>query len=168
MAKSTPLVINGWSIFAHPLFLDQIDDHESQVKKLRKKDFANYTKKNATKRLAAISKLAFEVIPQDPTLTEYRQGTTLEEQHKHWFRAKFFQQYRLFFRFHSESKIIVYVWVNDEKNKRAYNSKTDAYRVFEKMLTDGHPPDSWEDLLFEAKTAAKRLSDKVSKSQLLE
>ncbi len=115
----TPLVINGWSIFAHPLFLDQIDDLESQVNKLRKKDLANYTKKNATKRLAAISKLAFDVIPQDPTLTEFRQATTLGEQHKHWFRAKFFQQYRLFFRFHSESKIIVYAWVNDEKNKRA-------------------------------------------------
>ncbi len=161
MVKSTPLVINGWSIFAHPLFVDQIDDLESQVKKLRKKDPVNYTKKNATKRLAAILKLAFKVIPQDPTLTEYRQGTTLGEQHKHWFRAKFFQQYRLFFRFHSESKIIVYAWVNDENNKRVYNSKADAYRVFEKMLIDGHPPDSWEDLLSEAKAASKRLAEKT-------
>jgi len=34
--------------------------------------------------------------------------------------------------------------VNDEKNKRAYGSKTNAYRVFEKMLNSGHPPDDWD------------------------
>jgi toxin YhaV len=81
----------------------------------------------------------------------------LGDEHKHWFRAKFFQQYRLFFRFDSESKIIVYAWVNDEKNKRAYGSKTDAYRVFEKMLNSGHPPDSWDHLLDEAKGDLERL-----------
>ncbi|WP_370317525.1 type II toxin-antitoxin system YhaV family toxin, partial [Pseudoalteromonas sp.] len=70
---------------------------------------------------------------------------------KHWFRAKFFQQYRLFFRYHLGSKIIVYAWVNDENNKRAYGSKTDAYKVFEKMLNSGHPPEGWNELLKAAK-----------------
>lgn len=101
--------------------------------------------------MAAILKLTNEVIPQDPTLAIYRQGNTLGEQHKHWLRAKFFQQYRLFFRYHEASKIIVYAWVNDEDTKRAYESKSDAYRVFAKMLGQGHPPDDWEALLNEAK-----------------
>lgn len=48
----------------------------------------------------------------------------------HWFRAKFFQQYRLFFCYHQASKIIVYAWVNIEATLRAYDSKTDAYQVF--------------------------------------
>ena len=30
---------------------------------------------------------------------EYRQGGTLGDDRKHWFRAKFLQQYRLFFRY---------------------------------------------------------------------
>lgn len=68
-----------------------------QVEALKEKDPQNFGKKNATKRLAAISKLAFDVIPQDPSLPAYRQGDTLRNDHKHWFRAKFFQQYRLFF-----------------------------------------------------------------------
>lgn len=160
LAISAPLVVNGWSLFAHPLFLHQVEELEAQVEKLRQKDPTKYLKKNATKRLAAISKLAFEVIPQDPTLTEYRQGSTLGDQHKHWFRAKFFQQYRLFFRYHAESKIIVYAWVNDEKNKRAYKSKTDAYKVFQKMLANGQPPGSWNRLLKEAIAASDRL-DKI-------
>lgn len=117
---SKPLVINGWSIFAHPLFLNQLEELLSQVETLRQKDPQNFKKKNATKRLAAITKLTFDVIPQDPTYSDYRQGKTLGNDYKHWFRAKFFQQYRLFFRYHQESKIIVFAWVNDEKSKRAY------------------------------------------------
>ncbi len=125
---------------------------------MREKHPLDYQKKNATKRLAAIAKLAFDVIPQDPTRSDYRQGTTLGDEYKHWFRAKFFQQYRLFFRFHQESKIIVFVWVNDDKYKRAYDSKTDAYRVFQKMLESGHPPDDWHELLKEAKGETHRLA----------
>ena len=157
MAQLEPLVINGWTLFAHPLFLEQTESLIKQVEKRQQKAPDNYKKKNVTKRLAAIEKLAFEVIPQDPTSLEYRQGNTLGSEHKHWFRAKFFQQYRLFFRFHLASKIIVYAWVNDESTKRAYDSKTDAYRIFEKMLKSGHPPDSWDELLKEVQSQSKKL-----------
>ncbi|MFA5370976.1 MAG: type II toxin-antitoxin system YhaV family toxin [Sideroxydans sp.] len=146
----TPLVVNDWSLFAHPLFLEQLETTVAKVEALRQKDPAGYTKKNASKRLAAINKLAFEVIPQDPSRSDYRQGETLGKEHKYWFRAKFFQQYRLFFRFHQESKIIIYAWVNDEDTKRAYKSNDDAYRVFTKMLNSGHPPSDWDKLLAEA------------------
>lgn len=136
---SQPLVINGWNIFAHTLFLDQFEELLTQVECLRQKNPEDYKSKSATKRLAAIAKLAFEIIPQDPTRSEYRQGTTLGDEYKHWLRAKFFQQYRLFFRYHQASKIIVFAWVNDENSKRAYGSSTDAYRVFKKMLEGNHP-----------------------------
>jgi toxin YhaV len=149
-------VVNGWTIFAHPLFLDQLELLIKQVEAFRQKDAINFVKKNATKRLAAIAKLVFEVIPQDPARAEYRQGSTLGEGHKHWFRAKFFQQYRLFFRYHAKSKVIVFAWVNDEDTKRAYESGDDAYRVFRKMLESGHPPDDWEQLLAQATESASR------------
>jgi len=151
------LVVNGWTLFAHPLFLDQIEVLLKQVEAFRQKDPTGYVRKNASKRLAAITKLAFEIIPQDPGRVEYRQGNALGEEHKHWFRAKFFQQYRLFFRYHAQSKIIVYAWVNDEDTKRAYESGNDAYRVFNKMLKNGHPPDDWDSLMAEAKIDASRL-----------
>jgi len=88
---------------------------------------------------------------------DYRQGGALGDAHRHWFRAKFFQQYRLFFRFHTQSKIIVYAWVNDEWSKRAYKSTTDAYLVFRKMLRKGRPPDDWDRLLEEARCETGRL-----------
>ena len=159
MSKSqpVPLVTNGWTVFTHPLFLAQLEAITRQVKGLKQKDPVGYVKKNASKRLAAITKLAFDIIPQDPTGPEYRQGNTLGDDHKHWFRAKFFQQYRLFFRYHAPSKVIVLAWVNDEDTKRAYDSGDDAYRVFRKMLESGHPPDDWDQLLAEARTEGDRL-----------
>ncbi|MCT7970075.1 type II toxin-antitoxin system YhaV family toxin [Laspinema sp. D1] len=157
MSGEGPLVINGWNIFAHPLFIEQVEQILTQVENLRQKDPIGYREKNATKRLAAIAKLAFDVIPQDPTRHEYRQGSTLGDEYKHWFRAKFFQQYRLFFRYHQDSKILVFVWVNDDNSKRAYNSKTDAYRVFSKMLNSGYPPDEWDDLMTEVQGENERL-----------
>lgn len=149
-AEQAFLVIHGWRVFAHPLFAAQLEALVQQVEALKKRDPVGYVRKNSTKRLAAITKLAFEVIPQDPTRPEYRQGDTLGEDRGHWFRAKFFQQYRLFFRYHASSKVIVFAWVNDEDTRRAYESKDDAYRVFRKMLERGHPPDDWNQLLAEA------------------
>lgn len=157
VSPHAPLVVNGWTVFAHPLFLAQLEAITRQVEALKQKDPAGFTRKNATKRLAAIAKLAFEVIPQDPLRPDYRQGNTLGEGHKYWFRAKFFQQYRLFFRFHAPSKVIVYAWVNDDNTKRAYQSNDDAYRVFRKMLASGHPPDDWDRLLAEARAESGRL-----------
>jgi toxin YhaV len=155
---SSPLVINGWNIFVHPLFLQQFEELTTEVEQLRQKYPKDCQKKNAAKRLGAIAKLAFEVIPQDPTRSEYRQGNILGASYKHWFRAKFFQQYRLFFRYHLESKIIIFAWVNDERSKRAYESNTDAYRVFRKMLEGGYPPDDWDALLKDAMDVVDRLA----------
>ena len=157
MSGGKLLVVNGWTLFAHPIFLHQLDALIAQVEALERKGPAGYVKKNAAKRLAAIAKLAFEVIPQDPARPQYRQGHTLGDEHKHWFRAKFFQQYRLFFRFHAQAKVIVFAWVNDEGTKRAYDSADDAYRVFRRMLDSGRPPSDWDQLLAEARAESARL-----------
>lgn len=145
--KQEVIVVNGWTLRFHPLFIQQVTDLQAKVESLRRKSFENYRSKSATKRFAAILKLAFEDIPQDPERREYRQGDTLGGEYKHWFRAKFFQQYRLFFRYNKESRIIIFAWVNDDKSKRAYESKNDAYRVFRKMLKSDNPPDDWDALL---------------------
>jgi len=156
-SPSTALVVHGWTVFAHPLFVVQLETLAQQVEGLQQKDPVGYVKKNASKRLAAITRLAFEIIPQDPARSEYRQGNTLGDHHKHWFRAKFFQQYRLFFRYHAPSKVLVLAWVNDEDSKRAYESSDDAYRVFRKMLEAGRPPDDWTQLLAQARVDGQRL-----------
>jgi toxin YhaV len=154
----SPLAVNGWTLYAHPLFLGQVDDLTARVEAIKARDPVGYTSKNDTKRLAAIQRLIFEVIPANHDSPDFRQGTTLGDAHRHWRRAKFFQQYRLFFRYDSTAKVIVYAWVNDEGTKRAYDSRTDAYRVFARMLASGNPPSDWQALL----RAAKAMPDTIA------
>ena len=135
-------------MFAHPLFLAQLEKLTVAVEKLQQSDPVGYQKTANAKLLAALRQLVFETIPSDPTRADYRQGGTLGSDRKHWFRAKFGNgRFRLFFRFDSKAKIIIFAWVNDETTLRTYGSKTDAYAVFRKMLDEGNPPDSWSALL---------------------
>ncbi|WP_373755649.1 type II toxin-antitoxin system YhaV family toxin [Neisseria sp.] len=64
----------------------------------------------------------------------------------------------MFFRYSTQEKIIVYVWVNNDKTKRTYGSKTDAYEVFAAMLKNGNSPDSWEVLKITADLSAGLIS----------
>ena len=82
-----------------------------------------------------------------------------------WFRAKFGNgRFRLFFRYSSTSKVIIFAWVNDENSLRNYGSKTDAYKVFKGMLDDGNPPDDWDTLHKEA--SAPKAVDRLEKPLL--
>ena len=142
------LVVNGWTIYAHPLFLDQLEKLAAAVEAAMAKSPKRYRNSANAKLLKALHTIAFERIPQDPTTARYRQGNTLGDNYKHWFREKFGNgRFRLFFRYDSKAKIIVYAWVNDENTLRTYGAKTDAYAVFASMLDAGNPPDSWAALL---------------------
>ena len=142
------ITVNGWALYAHPLFLEQLEKLAKAVEKAKRKSPKEYQKSANAKLLAAIRKLAFEDIPVDPARPEYRQGGTLGAKRKHWFRAKFASgRFRLFFRYSSSAKIIVYAWVNDQNTLRTYGSKSDAYAVFTKMLDKDNPPDDWDALM---------------------
>jgi toxin YhaV len=159
------MIVNGWEIYAHPLFLDQLESLIAAAEAARAKDPEGYRGSRAAKLLAATLKIAFEAIPADPVGDEYRQGSTLGPEHRHWFRAKYLQQYRLFFRYRqsASAKVIVLAWVNDETSLRAYGSRTDAYATFRKMLDKGDPPDSWDQLFKAASSEAARLRLKRAK-----
>ncbi|MBR0560513.1 type II toxin-antitoxin system YhaV family toxin [Neokomagataea anthophila] len=154
-------VVNGWTLLAHPLFLDQLEKLTATVEAVKAKKPDDYQSNANTKLLAALNRLVFERIPADPTLAIYRQGSTLGGDTKHWFRVKFGNgRFRLFFRYSSAAKIIIFAWVNDETTLRTYGAKNDAYRVFKGMLDNGQPPNDWEELYraVSQKTVAERLT----------
>ncbi len=97
--SDAPPVVNGWRLYAHTVFLDQIEALVGDAERARRRDPEHYVRSNSAKRLAAITKLAFDVIPQDPTRAAYRQGDTLGGEYMHSFRDVFFQRRRLFFRY---------------------------------------------------------------------
>jgi toxin YhaV len=141
------MMVNGWRLFAHPLFTQQLERLTAQVEILAAKDPATYKDQPATKLLATIRRYILEVIPRDPNASEFRQGNTLGEDNRHWFRAKFHERYRLFYRFSSRGRVVIYAWVNDEESLRKAGAKTDPCSIFRNMLTSGNPPSSMRQLL---------------------
>ncbi|MGO8817654.1 MAG: type II toxin-antitoxin system YhaV family toxin [Terriglobia bacterium] len=138
---------HGWTLYLHPLFQQQLEKLTAQVETLQAKDPQRYKEQSPTKLLATINRCIREIIPRDPNAPEFRQGNTLGADNRQWFRAKFHERYRLFFRFSSKEKVIVYAWVNDEGTLRKAGSRSDPYAVFRALLKSGNPPGTMAELL---------------------
>ena len=146
-----PLTVNGWTLLFHEMMLGQIGSLAEAFKRAHTADPAGFRSNANVRVLASVAKLTLQIIPQDPGHTDYRIGNTMGADYRHWSRAKFGQRFRLFFRYDSVARIIVFAWVNDEKTLRARGSKSDPYAVFKAMLDRGNPPDAWKTLLAAAK-----------------
>jgi toxin YhaV len=139
---------HGWTLFARPLFLDQLDRLTAAAARARRADPRGWQGNANVRLLAMLRELMLDRVPRDPLSAEYRQGNTLEAEHRHWFRAKFgANRFRLFFRADSASRIIVYAWVNGRDPVRKVGAATEPYVVFSGMLTHGDPPGEWTALL---------------------
>lgn len=151
-----------------PLFLDQVERVLAAIEQARAQGKPPGTSADE-KLLAAITYLVFDLIPGDPARADFRRGGTLGPKRKHWCRAKFGNgRFRLFFRYRTDARIIVYAWVNDTGTLRTYGSRTDAYAVFGRMLDRGSPPDAWDSLLERARSdevvaRANALADRLRK-----
>jgi toxin YhaV len=75
-------------------------------------------------------------------------GHALGDKYKNWRRAKNHlpPRYRLFFKFFSSKKDIIYAWFNDEFTLRKNGSKSDVYQVFKSLLEREEIQDSYQDL----------------------
>lgn len=150
-------VRNGWSLYAHTAFADAFENLGDAVQKLKRKQPESYTGHPKAKLLKRILELILDEIPRDPNAVEYQLGNPLGPAHRHWRRAKFLGRFRLFYRFSTVHKAVIYAWVNDETTLRKAGSRTDPYAIFNKRLRHGDPPDDWDDLF--RKAGGRRDSD---------
>ncbi len=137
----------GWTLLFHPQIVGQLSRLARVSERARRRDPDGWRRNANVKLLSSLRKLMFEVVPNDPARPEYRQGSTLGAQFRHWFRVKFGGRFRLFFRYDSQTRIIVYAWVNDERSLRKAGAKSDPYAVFRRMLDRDDPPGDWRALL---------------------
>lgn len=145
------MVRRGWTLLFHEGVTLQLRKLQEAAARAEQNDPQGFESNANVKLFRALSHLIMEAVPADPGRDEVRQGNTLGTAYRHWRRAKIGRRFRLFFRYDSRSKVIVYAWVNDENTLRSAGSKSDPYAVFEKMLSRGNPPDDWDAL-----TAATR------------
>ncbi|MFP9230771.1 type II toxin-antitoxin system YhaV family toxin [Pectobacterium cacticida] len=138
---------HGWTLLFHDCVIEQLQKLHAAVLRVQENDPEGFESNANVKLFRALSQLMLDVVPGDPARDEFRQGNTLGHAHRHWRRAKIGRRFRLFFRYDSKAKIIIYAWVNDEQTLRSSGSKSDPYTVFEKMLGRGNPPDEWNALV---------------------
>jgi toxin YhaV len=138
---------HGWVLLFHDCILGQLKTLQVAAARAERNDPQHVERNANVKLFRALSQLILETVPSDPTRDDYRQGNTLGPAYRHWRRAKIGRRFRLFFRYDSRAKIIVFAWVNDARTLRATGSKSDPYTLFEKMLERGNPPDDWDSLV---------------------
>ena len=142
---------HGWPLLIHGCLIDQLRNLHRAVERTQRRDTAGSASNANVKLFQTLSRLMPVVIPQDPSRAEYRQGNTFGPQRRRRRRAKVGRGFRLFFRFDTKAKVIVYVWVNDQSTLRSTGSRTDPYTVFAKMLAQGNPPGDWAALMTASK-----------------
>ena len=143
---------HGWSLLFHNCLIEQLQKLKMASDRAEASDPLNCAANANVKLYRTLSHLIFEIVPSDPAREEYRQGNTMGAAYRHWRRAKIGRRFRLFFRYDSKAKVIVFAWVNDEHTLRSAGSKSDPYAIFQKMLDRGNPPDDWAALLAASQT----------------
>ena len=138
---------HGWTLLFHDCLIEQLQKLTAAVQRARAQDPRAFESNANVKLFNTLVTLILEVVPRNPNRDEYRQGTTMGPTFRHWRRAKIGRRFRLFFRFDSKTRIIIFAWVNDENTLRSSGAKTDPYMVFQKMLKSRHPPDDCDALL---------------------
>ena len=121
----------GWNLLFHDCLIEQLQKLEAASSRAKAQDPKGFESNANVKLFDALATLILEVVPGDPNRDEYRKGNTMGPAFRHWRRAKIGRRFRLFFRFDSKSRIIIFAWVNDEHSLRS----------------SGHPPDDWDALL---------------------
>lgn len=138
---------HGWTLLFHDCLVGQLQKLKAAAERAEAADPSGFAANANVKLFRALSRLIFETVPCDPAREEYRQGNTMGAAYRHWRRAKIGRRFRLFFRYDSKAKIIVFAWINDEHTLRSSGSQSDPYAMFQKMLDRGKPPDDWAALL---------------------
>ena len=75
------------------------------------------------------------IIPQNPDLPEYKLHAELRKYRRY---KRGLQRYRIMFCFSNEPRLIVYLYINDEKHLRKAGDKNDPYEEFKKLVKRQH------------------------------
>ncbi|WP_438839671.1 type II toxin-antitoxin system YhaV family toxin [Aromatoleum toluclasticum] len=84
---------------------------------------------NGLRWLEQLTEAGKAAVPSDPARDEFRQGNTLGPAYRHWRRAKIGRRFRVFFRYDSKTKVLVFAWDNDEQTLLAVDRLPEPERL---------------------------------------
>ena len=122
---------HGWTLLFHDCVVEQLQKLGAAAQRAELNDPQGFEGNGNVKLFRALSFFVLEVLPGDPARDEFRQGKTLGADYRHWRRAKVGRRFRLFFRYDSKAKVIVFAWVNDEQTLWSAGAKSNPCGVRE-------------------------------------
>lgn len=126
---------NDYLLKAHDIYYKRSVDLNNKVKLLKEKLSAQELKEHETVKLASrVYKATFKHIPANPNHIEFRLKGDLKKYRRY---KQGLKRYRLFFCFSNNPKIILYIYLNNEKNLRKEGDKNDPYQKFLKFINQG-------------------------------
>lgn len=99
---------HGWTLLFHEGVIEQLRKLQAAAQRAEQNDPQEFEGNANVKLFRALSQLILDVVPSDPSRSEYRQGNTLGTAYRHWRRAKIGRRFRLFFRYDSKAKAIMF------------------------------------------------------------
>lgn len=85
---------HGWTLLFHHQLIAQMMKLRAAVLRAQENDPEGFGV-NAAKLFRALVQLIQDVVPNDPSRDEYRQGNTMGPAYRHWRRAKLGRRYPL-------------------------------------------------------------------------
>jgi toxin YhaV len=99
---------HGWNLLFHDCLIEQLQKLDAAASRAKAQDPEGFESNANVKLFDALATLILEAVPSDPSRDEYRQGNTIGPAFRHWRRAKIGRRFRLFFRFDSKARIIIF------------------------------------------------------------
>lgn len=127
---------HGWNLLFHQCLSEQLQKLHAADQRARHQDPQGFESNANVRLFEALSKLIFNAVPSDPNREEYRQGHTTGNAFRHWRRAKIGRRFRLFFRFDSKTRIIIFAWVNAPNGQTWDDFFMHGSSVSEEFLTE--------------------------------
>lgn len=149
-------MVNGWNLYYFHLFKTRMDTLQQKVERIAQNDPERLEHHKTAKLLKAVIENVYKQIPAAPEHKQYRLGKTSGKEYTAWRRVKnrgLPPRYRLFFKFSSTNKAIIYARLNDVHSLRKEGAKTDVYEVFKKMLQRGEVPAPINELIKQSSVA---------------
>lgn len=150
MTEVETRIENGWALYGHPFFISRLEELVDEIEHLVEADPDGFHTHPHFKLHECVHNQIVAVVPANPGDKLFDQGNTLGAKNRHWRRIKkgLPKRYRLFFQYRSAApQSIIYAWLNDECTLRKDGARTDVYAVFQKMLSSGNMPNTFEELL---------------------
>ena len=126
---------NSCFLKAHMFYVQRIESLKKEIKRLKKELNGKEFREHALVKFAfRVRKASMDVIPENPDRPEYRLTDDLRRYRRY---KQGLKRYRLFFCFANQPKIILYLYLNEDKHLRKEGDKNDPYNMFKRFVMNG-------------------------------